>query len=68
MYDSDRPNLAAAGIFAAAVVACVTLTAGYMAGTLVHTTQITFNDRWPAQPIAQLGPAATKDIVERYRG
>lgn len=68
MNNSDRPNLAAAGLFAAAVVACITLSAGYVVGSLVHPAQITFNERWPAQPIAQLDPAATKDLVERYRG
>jgi hypothetical protein len=64
----DRSNLTVALVLASAVVACVSLSAGYFVGSLLHPGQIAFADRWPTRPIAQLDPDLTRNLAERYRG
>lgn len=68
MFGSESPRLVAFGLLAATIVGAVSLSAGYITGSLLHPPQVTFNDRWPERPIAQLDPDATKAMIQRYRG
>jgi hypothetical protein len=68
MSHSTRSNLTIAVVVASALVGGVSLSAGYIVGSLVHPKQVSFDERWPSRPIAQLDPNLTKDFIQRFPG